>query len=150
MWNRVTRARTTRSTGTSPALALGPRIPLLKHVLSGASASAAGLGVSAGGDLFACHRFVDDIAGALGSLAAGVDRTRQAAWLSERHVSRQSPCGGCWARYLCGGGCHHETISRERRACDYIRGWLHYCLGAYARLAAARPALWEDDRPAAA
>jgi uncharacterized protein len=40
----------------------------------------------------------------------------------------------CWARYLCGGGCHHEVIARGRPACDYIRGWLHYCLGAYLRL----------------
>jgi uncharacterized protein len=113
-------------------------------------AGAGYLGVSAGGELFACHRFVDNAAGAMGSLVAGVDRARQADWLRERHVHRQSPCNGCWARYLCGGGCHHETISRERRACDYIRGWLHYCLGAYARLSVARPTLFEDDRPAAA
>ena len=55
----------------------------------------------------------------------------------------------CWARYLCGGGCHHETIARERRACDYIRGWLHYCLGAYARLSAAHAPLIEEARHAA-
>jgi uncharacterized protein len=112
-------------------------------------AGAGYLGVSAGGDLFACHRFVDDDAGAMGSLAAGVDRTRRAAWLGERHVHRQSPCKTCWARYLCGGGCHHESLARERRACDYIRGWLHYCLGAYARLSATRPELFEGDHPAA-
>ena len=40
---------------------------------------------------------------------------------------------------MCGGGCHHEVISRGRPACDYIRGWLHWCLGAYARLTVARP-----------
>jgi hypothetical protein len=70
--------------------------------------------------------FVNDSEGALGSLAAGVDRSRRAAWLVERHVHRQSPCHSCWARYLCGGGCHHEVLNRERRACDFIRGWLHY------------------------
>jgi uncharacterized protein len=107
-------------------------------------AGAGYFGVSASGDLFACHRFVDESSAAMGSLAHGVDRTRQALWLSERHVHRQSPCHSCWARYLCGGGCHYETIARERSACDYIRGWLHYCLGAYARLSAARPALLDD------
>jgi uncharacterized protein len=112
-------------------------------------AGAGYLGVSAEGDLFACHRFIGDAAGAMGSLATGVDRSRQTVWLTDRHVSRQSPCGACWARYLCGGGCHHETLARERRACDYIRGWLHYCLGAYARLSATRPELFEDHRPAA-
>jgi uncharacterized protein len=112
-------------------------------------AGAGYLGVSADGDLSACHRFVNDSEGALGSLVAGVDRSRQAAWLVERHVHRQSPCHTCWARYLCGGGCHHEVLNRERRACDYIRGWLHYCLGAYARLSAVRPDLFDGDGPAA-
>ncbi len=102
-------------------------------------AGAGYLGVSAGGDLAACHRFVGDAEGAMGDLATGVDRGRQSAWLTERHVHRQEPCHRCWARYLCGGGCHHEVIHRGRPACDYIRGWLHYCLQAYARLSVRRP-----------
>jgi uncharacterized protein len=97
-------------------------------------AGAGYLGVAADGELSACHRFVGDAEGAMGSVAAGIDRDRQAHWLAERHVHRQEPCRSCWARYLCGGGCHHEVIHRGRPACDYIRGWLHYCLGAYLRL----------------
>jgi uncharacterized protein len=97
-------------------------------------AGAGYLGVSADGELAACHRFVGDEEGAMGSLDDGVDLTRQADWLAARHVHRQEPCRSCWARYLCGGGCHHEVISRGRPACDYIRGWLHYCLEAYLRL----------------
>jgi uncharacterized protein len=97
-------------------------------------AGAGYLGVSASGDLAACHRFVDDEDGAMGSLGKGIDAARQAAWLADRHVHRQEPCRGCWARYLCGGGCHHEVTKRGRPACDYIRGWLHYCLEAYLRL----------------
>lgn len=102
-------------------------------------AGAGYLGVSADGELSACHRFVGDEAGAMGDVRDGVDRVRQAAWLHDRHVHRQEPCSDCWARYLCGGGCHHEVISRGRPACDYIRGWLHWCLGAYGRLSSARP-----------
>jgi uncharacterized protein len=97
-------------------------------------AGAGYLGVSAEGELAACHRFVGDDEGAMGSLAGGIDRGRQAEWLAARHVHRQEPCRSCWARYLCGGGCHHETIRRGRPACDFIRGWLHYCLEAYLRL----------------
>ena len=97
-------------------------------------AGAGYLGVSADGDLSACHRFVGDDAGGMGSLNAGVDLQRQAEWLTERHVHKQEPCSSCWARYLCGGGCHHEVIRRGRPACDYIRGWLHYCLEAFLRL----------------
>ena len=99
-------------------------------------AGAGYLGVSAEGDLAACHRFVGDGAGSMGSLAAGIDRPRQAEWLQARHVHRQEPCRNCWARYLCGGGCHHEVINRGRPACDYIRGWLQYCFEAYLRLSA--------------
>lgn len=102
-------------------------------------AGAGYLGVSAEGELAACHRFVGDDEGALGDLAGGVDRERQARWLSERHVHRQEPCRSCWARYMCGGGCHHEVIARDRPACGYIRGWLHWCIGAYARLSRGRP-----------
>jgi uncharacterized protein len=97
-------------------------------------AGAGYLGISASGDLAACHRFVDDEEGAMGSLDDGIDVARQAQWLADRHVHRQEPCNGCWARYLCGGGCHHEVTKRGRPACDYIRGWLHYCLEAYLRL----------------
>ena len=99
-------------------------------------AGAGYLGVSAEGELSACHRFVGDEAGAMGSLDGGVDAARRADWLAGRHVHRQEPCRGCWARYLCGGGCHHEVIRRGRPSCDYIRGWLHYCLEAYLRLSA--------------
>jgi uncharacterized protein len=102
-------------------------------------AGAGYLGVSADGELAACHRFVGDEDGALGDLIGGLDRDRQAQWLRDRHVHRQEPCGSCWARYMCGGGCHHEVIARGRPACDYIRGWLHWSLGAYARLTRERP-----------
>jgi len=97
-------------------------------------AGAGYLGVSADGQLSACHRFVGDEVGAMGTLNEGIDRSRQAEWLAQRHVHHQEPCRTCWARYLCGGGCHHEVIHRGRPACDYIRGWLHYCLEAWTRL----------------
>src|SRR3569623_758697 len=71
-------------------------------------AGAGYLGVSAEGQLSACHRFVGDPAGAMGSLAEGIAAESRAAWLGDRHVHRQEPCDRCWARYLCGGGCHHE------------------------------------------
>jgi uncharacterized protein len=102
-------------------------------------AGAGYLGVSADGDLAACHRFVGDAEGQMGTLAQGIDRERQKRWLKERHVHTQSPCGGCWARYLCSGGCHHEVIAGGRPACDFIRGWLSYCLQAYGRMSRLRP-----------
>jgi uncharacterized protein len=102
-------------------------------------AGASYFGVSASGGLFACHRFVEDDKASMGNVGDGIDRERQRGWLAERMVDRQEPCRSCWARYLCGGGCHYEVIHRGRPACDYIRGWLDYALGAYVRLSEARP-----------
>jgi len=105
-------------------------------------AGAGYLGVAADGQLSACHRFVGDERAAMGSVQAGIDDAARARWLAERHVDRQEPCGSCWARYLCGGGCHHEVLHRGRVACDFIRGWLDHCLRAYVRIAEQRPGLF--------
>ena len=102
-------------------------------------AGAGYFGVSAEGGLFACHRFVDDPDGSMGSLTDGLNQMAQQKWLRDRHVHFQEPCNQCWARYLCGGGCHHEVIHRGRPACDYIRGWLHFCLQTYVNLLHTRP-----------
>jgi uncharacterized protein len=140
-------------------VAMGARYPFmnmvnaLKEIHKGThrpypcGAGAGYLGVSAEGGLYACHRFVEDEDGAMGSVAGGVDRARQKEWLAARHVHFQEPCNGCWARYLCGGGCHHEVIKRGRPACDYIRGWLHYSLQAYIRLSEKRPDYFGNRKP---
>ena len=97
------------------------------------------MGVSANGELYACHRFVNDEEGHMGSIRGGVDPDKQSAWLDNRNLRRQLPCTGCWARYLCSGSCHYEAIKRGRPACDYIRGWLHYCLALYTDLLCNQP-----------
>jgi uncharacterized protein len=125
----------------------------LRHIHEGThrpypcGAGAGYLAASAEGELFACHRFIDDPAGRFGDLERGVDPTTQQNWLAERHVDRQEPCRSCWARYLCGGGCHHEVIHRGRPACDYIRGWLAFCLRAYVELSEERPELFGVGQP---
>jgi uncharacterized protein len=109
-------------------------------------AGAGYMGVSAEGNLSACHRFVDDEAGFMGSLKNGIDREKQDRWLAERQVDSQEPCNSCWARYLCSGGCHYEVIHRGRPACDYIRGWLHFCLQTYVNLLEKSPNYFMGDR----
>jgi uncharacterized protein len=111
-------------------------------------AGAGYVAASADGALYACHRFVGEDVAAMGTVADGIDPRRQSDWLGARHVHRQEPCRSCWARYLCGGGCHHEVLGRGRVACDYIRGWLQYCLQAYVRLLAARGDLFPPGPPA--
>lgn len=102
-------------------------------------AGAAYLSVNADGDLFGCHRLVDDPAWRMGDVAEGPDEATRRAHLDRRHVDRQEPCKGCWARYLCGGGCYHEIDRRGRLHCDYVRGWLTFCLRAYAELSTHAP-----------
>jgi uncharacterized protein len=82
----------------------------------------------------------------MGHVKGDIDRARQRHWLAERMVDWQEPCRSCWARYLCGGGCHHEVIHRGRPACDYIRGWLDFALGVYVRLSTRNPDLFRDFR----
>ncbi|MBB6130946.1 radical SAM/SPASM domain-containing protein [Mucilaginibacter lappiensis] len=102
-------------------------------------AGAGYMGVSADGELAACHRFVNEPSGKMGDILSGVDPILQNNWLALRHVHQQDPCNQCWARYLCGGGCHHEVLEKGRNACDYIRGWLHYSIQAHERLTRMAP-----------
>ena len=97
------------------------------------------MGVSAKGELYACHRFVNDEDGHMGNVTDGVDADKQKDWLHSRSLSAQGACNTCWARYMCSGSCHHEVIKRGRPACNYIRGWLHYCLTLYTGLITTQP-----------
>jgi uncharacterized protein len=110
-------------------------------------AGAGYLSVNAKGDLYACHRLLDDKNWAMGDVFSGTDDARRAQHLARSHVDRMEPCRGCWARYLCGGGCYHEVERRGRIGCDYIRGWLEFCLAAYAELSVARPDYFIASRP---
>lgn len=94
--------------------------------------------VAADGDWYACHRAIGDPTYRLGS-AQGLDTARRRQFLLARHVHAQTDCRRCWARYLCSGGCHHESSARTAASCDFIRGWLEFCLASYCEMSAARP-----------
>jgi len=101
--------------------------------------------VSAQGGYFTCHRTIDDEKFSLGTTGAGLSQARRETFLRARHVDRQEPCRTCWARYLCGGGCHAEVLSAGRSGCNYIRGWLEYCLQFYDRALRERPELFAQE-----
>jgi uncharacterized protein len=113
----------------------------------GAAAGYVSLG--ADGGYFTCHRAVDDPRYRIGDLAGGLDQAARARFLDTRHVDRQEPCRSCWARYLCGGGCHVEVLAAGRTGCDFIRGWLDYCLALYDCVLMERPDLLDlaERRP---
>jgi uncharacterized protein len=111
----------------------------LKQIARGASSPypcGAGGGyfsVGANGTWYACHRAIGSDAFALGD-SRGLDATRRETFLRARHVHAQAPCNACWARYLCSGACHQEAPERSQASCDFIRGWLEFCLAAYCEI----------------
>jgi uncharacterized protein len=100
--------------------------------------------VDAEGNYFTCHRTIGDPRFVLGDLESGPRPESRSAFLKFRHVDSQAPCSSCWARYLCGGGCHAEVIQAGRQGCDYIRGWLEYCLRIYNQISLEKPRLLEQ------
>jgi len=97
-------------------------------------AGAAYLSVNAEGELYACHRLIDQPQWKMGDVLQGSNQLDRQLLLNRKHVDLQLPCKDCWARYLCGGGCYHEVEQRGRPHCDYVRGWLEFCLVTYAEL----------------
>ena len=89
------------------------------------------LSLDAIGNFYSCHRTIAAPGFDMGSLDYGIDAAARRAFLESRHVDSQEPCASCWARYLCGGGCHAEVAAAGCAGCDYIRGWLDHCLRTY-------------------
>jgi uncharacterized protein len=116
----------------------------LKQLHHGASAPypcGAGGGyfsVSTEGRWYACHRAIGAPEYELGD-NRGLDRDKRQRFLQQRHVHAQADCRACWVRYLCSGGCHQEAASRTTASCDFIRGWLEFCLASYCELIELRP-----------
>lgn len=69
------------------------------------SAGRSMIAVSPEGDIYPCYKFVGHDAFRMGSIwREGLDNG-VAAMFREAHADRKASCAGCWARYLCGGGC---------------------------------------------
>jgi uncharacterized protein len=137
------------------ALALSNLAIALRQLHRGASAPypcGAGGGyfsVSAEGRWYACHRAIGHPDYELGD-NRGLDGERRRAFLAARHVHAQTDCRACWARYLCSGGCHQEAAARSVASCDFIRGWLDFCLGAYCELVDRHPGYFLNPSPRSA
>jgi uncharacterized protein len=104
------------------------------------------IGVATGGDVALCHRFAGSDEHNLGSVAGGLDREAQQAFLESNHIAHKTDCHTCWARPLCSGGCYHEAHTRygttthpNLHYCDWIREWTDICLRIYGEIAERSP-----------
>jgi uncharacterized protein len=144
-WTRCLQAYTQLGAREVRRLAAGQRsafsnlVVALKQIHRGACAPypcGAGGGyfsVATDGRWYACHRAIGDDRFLMGD-STGLDDARRADFLAKRHVHAQTDCQSCWARYLCSGSCHQEAAARSPASCDFIRGWLEFCLAAYGSL----------------
>lgn len=68
------------------------------------------LAVSASGKLYPCHRLVGLEQYQIGSVHEGIMHPEHRELFASTHVNSKSLCRKCWARYICGGGCHACAI----------------------------------------
>jgi uncharacterized protein len=99
------------------------------------------LAVDAGGSFYVCHRLTGDDDFHVGTLDTGPDAQRIRAAVEAVTAGKDELCATCWARTLCGGGCHYENHLRENRlglpqgtSCGFVRGWLQMGIETYAEL----------------
>jgi len=101
------------------------------------------------GDVYACHRLVGNEQFKIGTVKEGIDRDRRFNLIGGMHPRTRAPCQSCWARYLCGGGCHHIAWLHSGKGeapwtiaddfCDFLRDMYRLGLYTYARVADEAP-----------
>lgn len=76
----------------------------------GCSAGRAYIVVSPNGDFYPCHRLVGMEKFKIGNISEGINE-KVVKTIVPGNVDERDSCKRCWARYLCGGGCFHESIT---------------------------------------
>ncbi len=90
--------------------------------------------------IYPCHRYMGMDDYVVGTLETGIDYD---ATLLYRHSSvfEKEDCKDCWAKFLCGGGCSHTSVTQEndvRKApqlyCETYRKLYELAIFAYSEL----------------
>lgn len=99
------------------------------------------IGMDADGEFYACHRLIGVEECHLGDLEHGIDKEKQERFVGRTRLENKVGCRGCWARRLCGGGCHYEAILNSGTIaeppdhyCRWLREWFEIVIGAYIRI----------------
>ncbi len=86
-----------------------PGGPCAAKRLTGCGAGYQYLAVAPDGGLYPCHQFVGHPEYCLGDLDRGIKRPDLQEQFRQAHVFAKPACRSCWARFLCGGGCHAQA-----------------------------------------
>ncbi len=86
-----------------------PGGPCAAQRLTGCGAGYQYLAVTPDGSLYPCHQFVGHPEYCLGDLDRGITRPDLREQFRQAHVFAKPACRSCWARFLCGGGCHAQA-----------------------------------------
>lgn len=85
--------------------------PCVGKLVTGCGAGHQYLAVTPAGELYPCHQFVGKAEFRLGSVYHGIDRPQISRMFAAANALTKPACRSCWARYLCGGGCHAQAFA---------------------------------------
>jgi uncharacterized protein len=108
----------------------------LPRLARGCGAGVEYLAVTPNGDIYPCHQFVGYDSFKLGNLKElTLDASLKKEFRSVNTISKKPVCEDCWARYLCGGGCHannyiinRDIYSPYRIGCEVQKLRIEYAL----------------------
>lgn len=99
------------------------------------------LGVAADGEVALCYRFFEQDRYGMGNVATGIDGAVK-EMVQNSGPDEKTDCRRCWARYFCGGGCHHDNVSTtggldrpNEVSCDIFRWSMDRALEMWAKTA---------------
>lgn len=108
----------------------------LPRLARGCGAGIEYLAITPNGDMYPCHQFVGYKSFRLGNVEkSNLDMTLQREFKSVNNLNNKPVCEDCWARYLCGGGCHannyimnRDIYSPYRIGCEIQKLRIEYAL----------------------
>ncbi|HAA89197.1 MAG: Radical SAM domain-containing protein [Thermoanaerobacterales bacterium 50_218] len=87
--------------------------PCVAKRLTGCGAGYQYLAVTPEGEIYPCHQFVGHSEWKMGDVWQGITSPEIREKFLNAHVYQKEPCKKCWARFLCGGGCHAQAALIE-------------------------------------
>jgi len=82
--------------------------------LTQCGASVGYVAIGADGKIYPCHKFVGHSNYLMGDIYNGIKNTSIKEVFSNAHVRNKCKCMSCWARYICGGGCHYHAVQYNK------------------------------------